>query len=1035
MTEEEYQKSTIAFIFTEDRSFFGLGFAITPEYVIASGEGGSDSPGASLSVQFSHKTGGVLTEAKVVYTFHESRDGPLLFLLRLENPATAFAPLSSTSLFTERNFQCYRYVREPEIGETPLKAVLARQDKAAPSAGKEELRILKIQSKMHSVQSVIGSPVFSRLNDKIAGIVIGYNDSIRAAIVRPADTILPEIKRFIDEPAPEQNDFADAVVEAPYVHRPELEHQIIDHLLRADDSTTVLMGPKGAGKTALAQVVIRNRQIRKAYDRIYWWSFRDHEMATKGEVRGWLVRLHSKHDRQLPITESSEYFFDSLENLRKLLHGDKCLLVIDNFSGEGPYRLWSLECTKLITTHQAKFMAHTARYVLLQALTDDQAESLLSYGLVINKRGKALIQDLLSLAANYPLRLRALNHRIHELIRSQNLSSTQAIQKVLESARQNTPVAPEPESRESSSTESSVTLQSSFGSDHAATVDRLGRASLVRALASFLRSSSTRLPLAIGIDGPWGSGKSSLMEQLIHQLGADAEQPDPGKQTNQNLLKRIFSTILWQRSNAAQNDPVDEETNENADKKTRVFEPVRFNAWRYGTGLKLKANLVLHALHTITENMPVHKRELFWLERNLGRTDMMKLRRRLHMKVITGSAVGLLWLFALSAMLLGVWAVTWISSIYKPFLGLSSLYGMWGFYRYVLLRFLPAATKKAVTTDLSEYLKMPDYDELAGPDLALEQDFRKLASYLEREGRYLLMLVDDLDRCSPQEIVELVETINVFFSQEIDNCVFVVGMHREVVSTSLELAYLDLVQRLKERPGTADELPFGERFLDKILQFVVRIPEPLPQNLHSYVSHLTNARSLPVETQSAHTVESRQSIERSEMETVAVSAGEAPGISESDSGESSWTDAVENIKALLEEYDESSAEVQEVLHSITPYLRSNPRQIVRFLNALRFHCHWQIHAAKRRPGLAELMQFARSIAISLEWPALGALIQRDPDLFPALVEAAAKETLKEKLKQCFESRSESDSIIASLLSDGRLEELLKLEEPDSQTES
>src|SRR5690242_3381301 len=63
-------------------------------------------------------------------------------------------------------------------------------------------------------------------------------------------------------------------------------------------------------------------------------------------------------------------------------------------------------------------------------------------------------------------------------------------------------------------------IQVAAVSDRPADRDVLGFKPYVDAIARFLLSDNTRPPLTISIEGPWGSGKSSFMQQLEIALGA-----------------------------------------------------------------------------------------------------------------------------------------------------------------------------------------------------------------------------------------------------------------------------------------------------------------------------------------------------------------------------------------------------------------------------------------------------------------------------------------------------------------------------------
>lgn len=85
------------------------------------------------------------------------------------------------------------------------------------------------------------------------------------------------------------------------------------------------------------------------------------------------------------------------------------------------------------------------------------------------------------------------------------------------------------------------------------------------------------------------------------------------------------------------------------------------------------------------------------------------------------------------------------------------------------------------------------------------------ASQLERK---VVVLIDDLDRCSRRHIISIFDGIKIFF--DISNFVFLVGTSHDVVRSALKSKYSELGLQ----PKTADELAY----LDKIVQFGYTLP-------------------------------------------------------------------------------------------------------------------------------------------------------------------------------------------------------------------
>lgn len=93
----------------------------------------------------------------------------------------------------------------------------------------------------------------------------------------------------------------------------------------------------------------------------------------------------------------------------------------------------------------------------------------------------------------------------------------------------------------------------------------------------------------------------------------------------------------------------------------------------------------------------------------------------------------------------------------------------------------------------------------------------KLAN-ISNSSRRLVVFVDDLDRCLPEDAVAAIEAIKLFLSEE--GCVFVLGMDSNVVELGIAARYQ---QNFDKSP------PFEPaQYLDKVIQVPFRIP-PLAQ--------------------------------------------------------------------------------------------------------------------------------------------------------------------------------------------------------------
>jgi len=113
--------------------------------------------------------------------------------------------------------------------------------------------------------------------------------------------------------------------------------------------------------------------------------------------------------------------------------------------------------------------------------------------------------------------------------------------------------------------------------------------------------------------------------------------------------------------------------------------------------------------------------------------------------------------------------------------------------------------EKAAGT-MRELIREPDYEGKMGYLHLVESDIREVlqlatAASVTKEnpnGNPLVVFVDDLDRCAPYKVAEVVEAINLFLCGDYPNCIFVLGMEPGMVAAALEVANKDVIQKAKD---------------------------------------------------------------------------------------------------------------------------------------------------------------------------------------------------------------------------------------------
>jgi hypothetical protein len=277
-------------------------------------------------------------------------------------------------------------------------------------------------------------------------------------------------------------------------------------------------------------------------------------------------------------------------------------------------------------------------------------------------------------------------------------------------------------------------------------VDRFGFEPYVKAVEAMIRSTeSDDLPIAIGVYGPWGSGKTSFMYQLSDRLeGGSGSEPLP---------------TVW------------------------------FDAWKYDRTEDVRTALVYKIL------LNLHQRSSPSAGRKI--TTAMKTAGQL--------AVGLA---AQSQLTFGM-----------PGLGGAKVPSA-----KEVLASLPNRMK-ALQTAVDGFEK--DFSEAVS---AFLDELKQHPEATENDHERLIIFVDDLDRCLPDNVIVVLEALKLFLYKS--PCVFVLAVDRAVVERAIEARY-----------GTASGI-HGREYLDKIVQHPFNLPSIDPACLETAFGQLLEVQNL-----------------------------------------------------------------------------------------------------------------------------------------------------------------------------------------------
>jgi hypothetical protein len=119
-----------------------------------------------------------------------------------------------------------------------------------------------------------------------------------------------------------------------------------------------------------------------------------------------------------------------------------------------------------------------------------------------------------------------------------------------------------------------------------------------------------------------------------------------------------------------------------------------------------------------------------------------------------------------------------------------------------------------------------------------EEEFERVFKELvEKVGaKRLVIFIDELDRCSSDQVVSALETIKTFL--EVPGCIFVVAADLQV----LEQALRKEARQETPRDATNPYYSAGSSYLDKVFQYQIALPPLKPRRLTSFALTLVSER-------------------------------------------------------------------------------------------------------------------------------------------------------------------------------------------------
>ena len=151
---------------------------------------------------------------------------------------------------------------------------------------------------------------------------------------------------------------------------------------------------------------------------------------------------------------------------------------------------------------------------------------------------------------------------------------------------------------------------------------------------------------------------------------------------------------------------------------------------------------------------------------------------------------------------------------------------------------LSATVITALLALLTRTLTVDTSTDAPSSDEEFEKLFKELVGDICKEQRCkrIVVFIDELDRCSPAQVVGVLETLRTFL--EVSPCIFIVAADQQALERALSEAAR---QATPLNPGN----PYysaGSAYLDKIFQYQMTLPPLLPRRLSHFALSLIQSR-------------------------------------------------------------------------------------------------------------------------------------------------------------------------------------------------
>ena len=307
--------------------------------------------------------------------------------------------------------------------------------------------------------------------------------------------------------------------------------------------------------------------------------------------------------------------------------------------------------------------------------------------------------------------------------------------------------------------------------------DHLDRDRLAEVLSTWLKKNQSHK--AIGLFGDWGVGKSTFV----------------------NLLRKRLGIPLDVEEESDEKPPPDHY-------KTADYIGGEFNAWQYEHTDNIQAGLAQELISALQAN-------LNWWEK--GFLAVVFAFKYNWLKLLIG--LGLVALATIFFFVGQKLDIPWFSGL----AGIAGLAAIWNYGS--------KAVAHPLAKQLLTYLRLPSFGKELGTIPVMREQVKAMVNLrldFFKQKQRLLFVVDDLDRCSPDAVVKVLEAVRLVM--DLPNVVVLIAIDPKIALASLALRYKELAIHYG-----ADPKSIARQYLGKVIHVPITLDNPPPKAVENYL--------------------------------------------------------------------------------------------------------------------------------------------------------------------------------------------------------